>query len=216
MMHVLILGATGRVGRRVVQQALADGHQVTALVRNPAKAAEQQAGIFNAAQAVRLTLLQGDARSEGDLRSAAKDVDAVVSCLGTDGDTVLTDSTPLLVKVMKEQRIRRIITIGTAGILQSREYPDMLRYESPETRRSSTRAAEEHRKAWELLAASGLDWTVVCPTYLPEGERLSRYRFERDYLPDGGTSISVADTADFTYAQLTLDEYIGCRVGIAY
>jgi putative NADH-flavin reductase len=206
-MHILLLGATGRVGSQILDQALADGHSVSALVRNPEKIKAQADGFM---------LLQGDARILADLRLAIKDAGAVISCLGTDGGTVLTDSLPLLITVMQEKGIRRIITVGTAGILQSREYPDLLRYESPETKRSSTRAAEEHRKAWELLAASNLDWTVVCPTYLPDGERIGHYRFERDYLPDGGNSISVRDTAEFTYAQLQSDEFIDCRVGIAY
>jgi putative NADH-flavin reductase len=219
-MHILILGATGRVGSKVLGLSLADGHSVTALVRSRQKAEEQMAEQAERsgsnAQAQRLTLIQGDTRVEQDLRAAVRGVDAVISCLSTDGGTVLSETTPLLIKAMKEEAVRRIITVGTAGILQSREYPGMLRYESPETRRSSTRAAEEHRKAWELLAASGLEWTVICPTYLPEGERLGRYRVEKDFLPDGGMSISVADTADFTFSQLLRDEFIDCRVAIAY
>jgi uncharacterized protein len=220
-MHILILGATGRVGSKVLELALADEHSVTALVRSRQKAAEQMVKQIersgrNKAQTQGITLIQSDSRVEQDLRSAIQDADAVISCLSTDGGSVLSETTPLLIKVMKENGVRRILTVGTAGILQSREYPDMLRYESPETRRSSTRAAEEHRKAWELLAASGLEWTVICPTYLPEGERLGRYRVEKDFLPDGGMSISVADTAEFTYSELLRDEFINCRVGIAY
>jgi putative NADH-flavin reductase len=219
-MHILILGATGRVGSKVLGLALADGHRVTALVRSPHKATAQMAERAersgSTAQARRLTLIQGDTRVEQDLRAAVHGADAVISCLSTDGGTVLSETSPLLIKAMMEESVQRIITVGTAGILQSREYPGMLRYESPETRRSSTRAAEEHRKAWELLAASGLEWTVICPTYLPEEERLRRYRVEKEFLPDGGMSISVADTAEFTYSQLLNDEFINCRVGIAY
>jgi putative NADH-flavin reductase len=208
-MHLFLLGATGRVGSQVLTQALADGHRVTALVRNPEKVTKQADG---------LNLVQGDASSEHDLRTAMVNTQAIMSCLSTDGGTLLSDSTPLILESMKELGIRRIVTVGTAGILQSREYPTMLRYESPETRRSRSlsRAAEEHHNAWRWLAGSNLDWTIVCPTYLPEGERKGIYRVERDYLPDGGTSISVADTADFAYKQIGLDEYIGCRVGISY
>lgn len=56
----------------------------------------------------------------------------------------------------------------------------------------------------------------MCPTYLFDGESLGKYRVERDYLPDGGTSISVIDTAEFAYQQLMSDEYVQSRVGIAY
>ena len=66
------------------------------------------------------------------------------------------------------------------------------------------------------LAASGLSWTVICPTYLPDGEPQGQYRAERDYLPEGGMSISVGDTAAFTYRAALEGEYVGCRMGIAY
>ena len=208
-MHFLLLGATGRVGQRILAQALQDGHEVTAIVRSTQKVT---------LRSDRLTLLQGDACSAADLERAMTGVhvDVVVSCLGTDGGTVLTEATPLLIGAMKAAGVSRVVTVGTAGILQSREHPGLLRFEAPDTRRSSTRAAEEHRTAWALLAASGLRWTVVCPTYLPDGEAQGQFRAERDFLPDGGTSISVGDTAAFTYRVAVEGAYVGCRVGLAY
>ncbi|SDO01263.1 Putative NADH-flavin reductase [Paenibacillus sp. yr247] len=206
-MHILLLGATGRVGNRILVQALADKHEVTALVRSLEKVT---------LQSEQLTLLKGDARNAEDLHTALSGVDVVISCLGTDGGTVLTDFTHLLIGAMEAHGVSRIVTVGTAGILQSREHPGLLRYEAPDSRRSSTRAAEEHRRAWEQLADSGLSWTVVCPTYLPDGEPQGQYRVERDYLPEGGMSISVGDTAAFTYQVAHEDEYVGCRAGIAY
>ncbi|MZQ82914.1 NAD(P)H-binding protein [Paenibacillus sp. 5J-6] len=206
-MHFLLLGATGRVGTRVLERALADNHKVTALVRNPQKVNQHSE---------QLTLLQGDACNPDDIHRALADVDVVISCLNTDGGTVLTASMPFLIEAMKAQGVSRIVTIGTAGILQSIEHPGLLRYETPDTRRSSTRAAEEHRKAWELLQASSLAWTVVCPTYLPDGEALGTYRVARDFLPEDGRSISVGDTAAFTYNTACSNEYVGCRVGLAY
>lgn len=206
-MKILLMGATGRVGREIVARALADGHHIHALVRNPDAVVRDEGNLH---------IVRGDACKKNDVLRAMQGAEAVISSLSTDGGTVLTESTPLLIAAMKEQGIRRIVTIGTAGILQSREYPELLRYESPDSRRSSTRAAEEHRHVWELLQSSGLDWTVVCPTYLPDGERLGRYRVERDFLPEGGRSISVPDTADFAYQQLFSGDYVGSRVGIAY
>ncbi|MFC5450486.1 NAD(P)-dependent oxidoreductase [Paenibacillus aestuarii] len=207
-MRIAILGATGRVGKRVLHKALRDGHDVTVLVRNPDKLVELRPE--------RLTVLHGDVRRPEDIRRSLQQAELLISCLSTDGGTVLTESMPLIIDGMKETGVPRIITIGTAGILQSREYPGLLRYETPDTRRSSTRAAEEHRKAWELLAASGLAWTVICPTYLPDGEPQGGYRAEKDYLPDGGMSISVGDTAAFTYAEALQQDYVNCRVGLAY
>ncbi|NEW07525.1 NAD(P)H-binding protein [Paenibacillus sp. SYP-B3998] len=207
-MRILLLGATGRVGRRVLNQALAAGHEVQALIRNPKK-------LENIGSAS-LFLYEGDVCREDNIVHAVAQAQLVISCLSTDGGTVLTESVPYLIKAMDVYGVRRIVTVGTAGILQSREHHGLLRYESPNSRRSSTRAAEEHRKAWELLAASSLDWTVVCPTYLPDGEPLGNYRVERDYLPEEGMSISVGDTADFTYQEALACQYVKARVGLAY
>ncbi|WML49678.1 NAD(P)H-binding protein [Neobacillus sp. PS3-34] len=67
-----------------------------------------------------------------------------------------------------------------------------------------------------MLNESGLDWTIVCPTYLPEGERIGKFRFDKDFLPANPSSISIYDTADFAFEQLFSNEFIGFRVGLTY
>ncbi|MGF7036458.1 putative NADH-flavin reductase [Paenibacillus mucilaginosus] len=206
-MKLFILGATGRVGTRFVADALRGEHEVAALVRQPNKME---------VTGRKLTLIQGNAINKDDIRIAMQGADAVFSSLGTDGTTTLSESMYIVIREMKQQGIRRIVSVGTAGILRSRTNPDLYRYQSSESRRRSTFAAEEHRRVYELLLHSDLDWTIVCPTYLPDGDRLGTYRVERDYLPEGGTSISVADTAEFAYRQINSAEYNCSRVGIAY
>ncbi|WP_123041076.1 NAD(P)-dependent oxidoreductase [Cohnella candidum] len=206
-MNLLILGATGRVGSQIVTHALHDGHQVTVLVRTPEKI---QINNEN------LSILQGNVLNKNDIVRAMHGIDVVISALNTDGTTTLTESMPFIIEAMEHDGIQRIITIGTAGILQSRTTPDSLRYQSSESKRKSVRAALEHHKVYDLLNQSTLDWTIVCPTYLPDGERIGKYRVERDFLPEGGVEISVSDTAEFTYNQIKTSDYIKSRVGIAY
>lgn len=206
-MNIFLLGSTGRVGNEIAGRALQDGHAVTVLVRNPDRL--QVSG-------ERLNVLQGDALNSEDLARGMRGADVVVSALNTDGGTVLSESMPLIIEAMEAEGIRRIITIGTAGILQSRAEPELLRYQSSESKRRTTRAAEEHEKAFRFLQRSALDWTVVCPTYLPDGERLGNYRTEQDFLPESGKEISVPDTADFAYSLIESGEYVKVRVGIAY
>ena len=117
---------------------------------------------------------------------------------------------------MKANGIRRIITIGTAGILNSRLNPGSLRFQGGDSNRKLTFAAEEHAAAFRLLEKTNLDWTIVCPTYLPDGKAYGNYRIEKDFLPEGGKQITVGDTAEFAYGQLENPEFIGSRVGIAY
>lgn len=206
-MHILVLGATGRVGSHIVKYALQDGHQVTALVRTPEKIDTQHD---------RLTIIQGNVLEPHDLLRAIEGTSAVISALNTDRTTTLSQSMPLLIDAMQHEGIRRIVTVGTAGILQSRTEPEKFRYQSSESRRKSTRAAEEHEKVYTLLKESALEWTIVCPTYLPDGEFRGNYRVERDVLPEGGTEITVGDTAEFTYRQLSDRRFINARVGICY
>ena len=207
LLNILILGATGRVGSQIVTYALHDRHHVTVLVRTPEKI---QINCEN------LTMIQGNVLNKDDIARAMHGSDVVISALNTDGTTTLSESMPLIIEAMKNEGIQRIITVGTAGILQSRTTPHILRYQSSESKRKSTRAAEEHHKVYDMLKESTLDWTIVCPTYLPDGERTGKYRVERDVLPEGAVKISVPDTAEFTFKQIKMNDYIRSRVGIAY
>jgi len=207
LMHILVLGGTGRVGSHIVALALKDQHYVTVLVRDPEKIHAHDKN---------LTIIQGDALNQEDMVRAIHGADVVISALNTDGTHTLSESMPLIIEAMHNEGIKRIITIGTAGILQSRLFPNVLRYQSSESKRKSTRAAEEHHRVFLLLNDSNLDWTIVCPTYLPVGELLGKYRAERDVLPEGGAQISVMDTAEFTYNQIKDSSYIKSRVGISY
>ncbi|MGS2779866.1 NAD(P)-dependent oxidoreductase [Robertmurraya sp. GLU-23] len=206
-MNILVLGATGRVGSQIVTFALHDRHNVTVLVRTPEKL---QINNEN------LTIIQGNVLNKDDIVRAMQGIDVVISSLNTDGTTTLSESMLLIIEAMENEGIKRIITVGTAGILQSRITPNSLRYQSSESKQKSTRAAIEHHKVYDILKQSTLEWTIVCPTYLPDGERVGKYRIDRNFLPEGGAKISVPDTAEFTFKQIKTSDYIKSRVGIAY
>ena len=108
-MNILILGATGRVGSQIVTYALHDRHHVTVLVRTPEKF---QINNEN------LTLIQGDVLNKDDIVRAMHGIDVVISALNTDGTTTLSESMPLIIEAMENEGMKRIITIGTAGILE--------------------------------------------------------------------------------------------------
>lgn len=207
-LNILIFGGTGRVGSKVVAYALDQGHHVTVLVRTPDK--------LELNHDEKLKVIHGNVLNEDDIMAAMRGIDVVISALNTDGSTTLTESMPLIINAMEQAGIRRIITVGTAGILQSRTTPNLLRYQSSESKRKSTRAAEEHHRVYDMLRKSYLDWTIVCPTYLPDEAGLGQYRVQANYLPEGGTKISVSDTAQFVYIQINNTDFIKLRVGIAY
>ncbi|MED1470300.1 NAD(P)-dependent oxidoreductase [Bacillus salipaludis] len=207
-MNICLFGATGRVGSIILANALSDQHDVQALVRNPDK--------LSLIEDSRLSMIEGNAFEESKIAQVIKGADVVISALNTDGMSTLSDSIPLIIKNMKSEGIKRIVTIGTAGILQARSAPQLYRFQSTESKRKTTRDAEEHLRAYLILKESGLEWTIVCPTYLPLGERIGQYRYEKDVLPENPSSISVFDTGDFAYQQMFRDEFVGFRVGLTY
>ncbi|MGG4490184.1 NAD(P)-dependent oxidoreductase [Metabacillus idriensis] len=206
-MKIALFGGTGRVGKTFLEQALNEGHTVRMLVRDPSKIES----INNHAE-----MIKGNAREIESIERTVSGCDAVVSCLGTDGDDTLTVAVPLIVRAMRNAGMNRVITIGTAGILQARSNPLVYRFESNESKRTLTRAANEHLNAYLTLKESNLEWTIICPTYLPDGEITKTFRFEEDYLPEDGKQISAEDTGYFTYQVLIENSFIRKRVGLAY
>jgi putative NADH-flavin reductase len=96
-MDVLVLGATGSVGRLVVEEALRRGHRVTALVRHPEKLG---------APAVRA--VEGDALDPAAVSRAVADQDAVIYVLGAGNvrrTTLFSESTRILLKAMTDQKV---------------------------------------------------------------------------------------------------------------
>ena len=205
-MKIAVFGATGRVGRHFTELALEQGHELKLLVRNKQEWMEREG----------VTIHVGDAREASDVETTLAGVEAVFSALGTDKTTTLTDFVTALVPSMEKLRIKRVVTIGTAGILQSRTQPELYRFQSGESNRKLTFAAEQHAAVYETFRDSSLDWTIVCPTYLPDGPLTREYRTEEDMLPVDGKQISTADTAHCAYTVLTESQSLRKRLGVAY
>ncbi|WP_082234737.1 NAD(P)-dependent oxidoreductase [Halobacillus massiliensis] len=206
-MRIAVFGATGRVGSRVTQLALKEGHEVQALVRDLNKAHSLIPGA---------RLIEGDAIDSKSVEKTLEGCDLVFSGLSTDKAYTLTKAIPLIIASMHEFEISRIITIGTAGILNSRYEEGKFRFQTSESKRRSTFAAEEHAKVYEALTKSSLDWTILCPTYLPTGDSEGTVRFEENLLPEGGKKITVEDTAQFAYQELINQKFHNTRIGLSY
>ncbi|KUP09318.1 hypothetical protein Q73_03320 [Bacillus coahuilensis m2-6] len=205
-MNIALFGATGRVGSIFLEQALQDGHSVHVLVRD-AKKIQPHA---------KLSIITGDILDNQSVYTTLKGADLVVSCLGTDGTDSLSKGFPIILQSMYKLGLSKLSTIGTAGILQAQSEPNKYRFTTNESKRKSTRAAEEHLKVFLMLKHSHLNWTILCPTYLPTGEKVGSYRVEENVLPEAGTQISIYDTADCLYSLVSTNTYYNKRVGIAY
>ncbi|BAB47869.1 SDR family oxidoreductase [Mesorhizobium japonicum] len=201
-MKILVLGATGATGRLIVAKAIAEGHNVVALVRSKAKAKDLTGA----------ELVEGDARDTAALTRAIAGCDAVVSSLGTAMSpfrevTLLSTATRALVGVMEQQNIRRLVCITGLGAGDSRGHggfffdrvllPLMLR-----------KVYEDKNRQEDAIRASTLDWTIVRPMVLNDKPARGGIKALTDLSGVHGGTIARADVADFVVQQLTADTWL--------
>jgi putative NADH-flavin reductase len=200
-MTILLFGATGKTGSCI--QALLQEQNVS------------YASFVRSSSQARPGDKIGDVRKPGDVREAMRGASGIISALGTEGNGTLLAGTRHIIAAMVHYQLSRLVTIGTAGILQSVAEPALLRYQSSETRRTNHEAAKEHEQAYlALVHAPSVDWTIVCPTRLVQGQRTGAWREQADSLPEGGSQITFADTAAFAVAEYGARKYVRQRVGI--
>jgi putative NADH-flavin reductase len=102
-MNLVVLGATGRTGRLVVEQALAASHTVTALVRSPEKLTMSNSN---------LRVIAGQATNTSDTSRALEGADAVISTLGGKG-SVIADSTQAIVAAAGQAGVKRVVVLSS-------------------------------------------------------------------------------------------------------
>lgn len=214
-MNLIIFGATGTVGKQLVQQALFTGHQVKAFGRNVYTADFLPSE--HTVKAENLQLVQGALFDEKEVFNAVKGCDAVISAIGgsMDGsDKTRTLGMKNIIKQMQKADVKRIIALGGLGVLNADE--NSLLVDKDDYPAEYKAVGLEHKKAFELLSESSLDWTFVCsPNIINEGPTGS-FVTNADYPPQQNKfKINAGDLAMFMLNELVKDEYVKHRVGIS-
>jgi putative NADH-flavin reductase len=199
---ILILGATGSIGRHLVPQALDLGHEVTVLVRDATKLGDI---------AGKVRVISGDALNATAVQEAARGQDAVIYSLGRASHrsptTMFSESTAILLQAMKAHGVRRLIAITGIGCGETKGHGGFLydRLIFPFITRETYRDKDRQES---MIRESGLDWTIVRPASFTDGQRRGNLRAETKL--DGVTikSISRADTAAFVLEQLSTDRFL--------
>ena len=207
-MFIALFGATGRVGGRLLEYALADGHTVRALVRDAAKLAPRTG----------LEIVQGDVLDADAVARVVAGTDAVLSGLGGAGvqepGEAQSQGMRNIVAAMQRHGVRRVLGVAGGGILDA---PDGgLRQELPPFPAIFKGVSARHKEAWIAMRDSGLDWTMLATGDIVPGERTGVYRTLDDFLPEKGNRISVEDVADFMITELTARKRLQKRVGAGY
>jgi putative NADH-flavin reductase len=207
-MKVLIIGATGATGRVLMREALEQGHEVTALARNPSALAPEDH---------RPRVLQGNALDASEVEAAVADQDAVLSALGTRSTrptTLFSQSTHNLISAMNKHGVRRLVCITGIGAGESKGHVGFL-YDRIMLPFVVKNIYEDKNRQEEAIKQSDLEWVIVRPARLTDEAAKGEYRV---YLGGSYTAktISRADVAAFMLAQLTDETYVHKMPVISY
>ena len=223
-MKLAIIAATGGVGEQLLRQALSAGHDVTAVVRNPAKlpAALRDARVVTADLA---------GPQSGVLEAAIAGTDAVLSGLGPASNSsagIATRGTRAIAAAMDATGVKRLVVISAApvGTVPSAGRPAPPKHDPGDGFFMRNLGARFARAAFgkvyadlaameDLLRDSDLDWTVIRPPYLTSKPRTEHYRTSTGQNVRGGWSVPRADVAQLMLAVLDRPETIRQVIGIA-
>jgi putative NADH-flavin reductase len=200
-MKLFVIGATGRTGREVVEQALARGHQVTAFVRSPE-------GIKLKNE--RLTVIKGNAMDEDQLANAMQNHDAVVSTLGPrevfKPTSMLRDSAFAITGAMQRAGIKRLVVLSAAA-----HFPGIPNRIASLIMRNHMR---DSLAMEEVVQGNGLDWTIARPPRLTQENYLT-YRSREGAAPRMGFSLARKALAAFMLDAMEQKKHFQKIVGIA-
>jgi len=208
-MKIIVFGATGMVGQHLVKQALHNGLEVKAFGRNVFTTDFPKNDL--------LELLQGALFDEKQVYEAIKGCDAVLSALG--GDRTGADLTRSLgmkniVTQMQKAGVSRIVALGGMGSLNADE--DTLVMDKPDFPEKFLPVSREHYKAYQLLKASNLEWTFVCPPDIINAEPTGDFITSAGYPPASNSNkINAGDLALFMLNEVTKKEFLQQKVGIS-
>jgi len=196
--NLVIFGATGGTGRHLVDQALAIGHRVTALVRTPASLPVTHA---------RLRIVSGDVRDRETVMGVIAGQDAVLSALGPNQHgpvSLCGDAVAVILPAMDSHHVQRLIALSAYGAADSHNhdlYNRMLWLMQKEKMLDKERMEA-------LIRQSDVDWTILRPSALSNGSHTGRYHLGTDVHITLASHISRADLADGMVRQIADATYI--------
>jgi putative NADH-flavin reductase len=197
-MKIALFGASGMIGSRILGEALARGHSVTAIVRDPQRVAPHPA----------VTAVAGDATDAASIAGTAAGADIAISAYspGSGAQDDLSKNAVALLDGLAQAGVSRVIVVGGAGSLEVA--PGRLLVDTPGFPEAYKARARAQSAALDVLRAaqgSAVNWTFVSPAAtIGPGTRTGKYRVGGDQLLVGANGNSEISAED--YAAGILDE----------
>lgn len=209
-MHIALYGATGKSGSRILSELLSRGHQVTAVVRDPAKVVSRPG----------LTVVEGDVSSAESIASKIAGADAVVSAYAPPPDDTdqLLPVTERFIAAAQQTGLPRLLVVGGAASLEVA--PGVTLLASGHVPAEWLPIATSHAKALDLLKKSSINWTYFSPAaFFEPGERTGKFRLGKDTLianEQHDSRISMEDYAIALVDELESPKHERARFTIGY
>lgn len=205
-MKIAVFGATGIVGKAVVNEALGKGHEVTVLTRNAKKVATRHE---------RLHVVEGDVTDRSIVRNVLKGQEAVIQTLGIGGKgdgkptSIVSEANKIIMTEMEQMNVKRLIAISVIGAGNSLTFLPWIyrKLVLPLFMKWFQAVINDKNRMESMIMNSGLDWTVVRCTTVKERPATGKV----NVTLDGKKlkfSISAADMAAFMVSQLTDNRFL--------
>ncbi len=210
-MKLTIFGATGATGTCLTEQALAAGHDVTAVVRDPARLTVPAHPLL---QVVTASVIDPDS-----IGPAVAGSDAVVTAIGPRGTgptTVIQDSASAIIAAMEKAGSRRLLILSGSIVADEGDSPYLRYLLKPLARRTFLRHVCADMRAGESqVRHSDLDWTIVRPPRLISEPATGQVRTAIDSNLPHGFSVSRADLAACLLALADDPASVRKHIGVA-
>jgi uncharacterized protein len=216
-MQIVVIGATGNIGQRIVREALERGHSVTGVVRDPSAVASPDP---------RVRLVKGDATNADSVAQVARGADAVVSTISPRPNPrglpapSLVDAARALIAGLPKAGVRRVLFVGGAGSLEVAPGKQLMDQPGfPDAYKAEATEGRDSLAVWRNEARD-LDWTYLSPAAeIHPGRRSGEYRVSGDqFIVDekGKSTITFEDYAVAVLDELEKPQHVGERFAVAY
>ena len=207
-MKLVVFGASGRVGRLVVDGALKGGHQVTAFTRNSANIRVKHKN---------LRISGGNVSDDNAVREAMKGQQVAVVAIGAKDisrpHSVAGDGVKRIIAAAGLHNVPRIVMLGNLGLLP---HPSGKLLGEVNIAPFLQFIYADQKTAYTELKDSGLDWVMVCPPFMPQGAATGKFRQSVDAVLEKAQQISVEDVANVLLAEAVAPRHHNVRVGVSY